>query len=313
MKRIVSLGFVFLFLFSCKSYVDSKPEEAFSKKGYILYFNKINEADSLFLVKEYKKSYTILDSVFKEYEPLNIEGFYEYYTYIASAFASGNFINGRDYVKNSFLKYGAIKSHFTTDSILNLALLSSKYTDKEIDNFINRYNSKLNLKLRNEVEEMIKIDQFVRNNRNNFDSNKLDSVNEINTKKIRKIFDDFGYPSYKLIGYSSYNDRDINLSAVFLHTDIAFKKEYLLPKLLEFLKEGDCEPYIYSTVYDRALLDESNFTGKQLYGQIKGSGMKLINTNKIDSIRRTIGLPSLNYDRWRLKKQFGGENPYINN
>jgi hypothetical protein len=304
---------ILILIFSCKSYLDSKPNDGLSNRGYISYFNKINEADSLYLVKEYKKSYALLDSVFSVYEPLNIEGLYEYYTYVASAFASGNFINGRNYVKNSFLKYGAIKSHFTTDSILNLALLSSKYTDKEIDDFINRYNSKLNLKLRNEVEEMIKTDQFVRKDRADFDSNKLDSVNEINTKKIRKIFDNVGYPSYKLIGYSSFNERDINLSAVFLHTDIAFKKEYLLPKLLEFVKNGDCEPYIYSTVYDRTLLDESNFSGRQLYGQIKGGGMKLINKNKIDSIRHTIGLPSLNYDRWRLIKQFNGENPYINN
>ena len=65
--------------FSCKStYTKIGDKEA----NYIPYFSKMYEADSLYLVENYQRSYEILDSLFKKYEPVNSED--EYFTYVAS-------------------------------------------------------------------------------------------------------------------------------------------------------------------------------------------------------------------------------------
>jgi len=166
------------------------------------------------------------------------------------------------------------------------------------------HKKRINLTLRDTIEKMIEKDKSVRG-KGYISDDKLREVNEENMSLIKLIFDRYEYPSHSLVGYSLFNDKDIDLVAVFIHTTITFKKEYLLPKLKDYSKRGFCLPSMYAVVYDRLLLDETNFDGSQLYGEIKFKNLKLINESKIDSIRKSIGLPSLNYDKWRNEELFG--------
>ena len=101
---VVSLG-----LFSCKSnYTRIGDKNA----NYIPYYLKINEADSLFIVGNYKRSFEITDSLFKKFEPINLEGYSEYMTHISSAVASNNFDRLKKKIKKSFVCYGAVISNY---------------------------------------------------------------------------------------------------------------------------------------------------------------------------------------------------------
>ena len=83
MKKIVFLMVVVsLGLFSCKSnYTRIGDKNA----NYIPYYLKVYEADSLYIIGEYKNSYKILDSLFKKYEPINMPIYFEYEQYIKLA------------------------------------------------------------------------------------------------------------------------------------------------------------------------------------------------------------------------------------
>lgn len=76
-----------LFLNSCntnKNVVKSNIDEIVKKEevNYIPYYLKVNEADSLHLIGNFKKSQHILDSLFNKFEPLNQESYGEYITYL---------------------------------------------------------------------------------------------------------------------------------------------------------------------------------------------------------------------------------------
>ena len=79
MKKTIVLLTLILLLLSCKSKFTSIGDE---NANYIPYYLKVYEADSLYLTKNYEQSYKILDRLFKNYEPINIETFNEYLNYI---------------------------------------------------------------------------------------------------------------------------------------------------------------------------------------------------------------------------------------
>jgi hypothetical protein len=152
---------------------------------------------------------------------------------------------------------------------------------------------------------MCQEDQRVRKNKKNYDKQMrmIDSVNQI---KLKVIIDRYGYPHEKLIGEYYIDSTDVNLTTIFLHTDEDFRINYLLPKILIAVKLGKAYPELYSVSLDRYL--ESK-TEKQLYGSYNLSRDRLYtavtNLDKLDSIRKSIGLPSTTYMSWRRKIKYG--------
>ena len=69
--------------------------------------------------------------------------------------------------------------------------------------------------------------------------------------------------------------------------------------LYKSLINGKISPSEYGGIVDKIYLDN----GKLYYGTFLGE-VQLINEKKIDSIRKTIGLPSYGYEEWAFKKMF---------
>jgi hypothetical protein len=94
MKKIITILFSGLIvMISCKSKVLER-NVAINEKAevnYIPYYLKVNEADSLFLVGDYRKSHHILDSLFKKFEPLNQESYKEYFIYLTNKLVLNDF------------------------------------------------------------------------------------------------------------------------------------------------------------------------------------------------------------------------------
>lgn len=297
--------FGLVLIVSCKS--KKLIESVTSQKdvNYIPYYLKVYEADSLYLVKEYNKSYRILDSLFKKLKPLNTEQYKEYETYISCAFVLNKNINFKDTILKSIENYGSNSRYFKYDSLMNLAFKNAKISSFDIQRSTEIYRSKLNFKLRDSIQKMCKIDQDVRKKEfiNHKNVKQIDSLNQI---KLEYIFKRYGFPHEKLIGEFYIDSTDLNLGFIFLHTEREFRMNFLLPKILEKVKEGLAYPENYTQSYDRYFEDT---TGKQFYGSYnlkrEKQNIEFIDKKNLDSIRRSIGLPSLTYKRWRLKKKYG--------
>jgi hypothetical protein len=306
-KSIVLLFLGFLVLISCKSKVIDKTNLFIETKevNYIPYYLKVYEADSLYLIKEYGKSHKILDSLFRIFTPLNTEQYKEYETYISCAFALQKKINFKDSILKSIENYGSNARYIKYDSLMNLAFNNAEISSDNILRSTELYRSKLNLKLRDSIQEMCKIDQSIRSGQTSYNENikKVDSLNQI---KLKYIFNKYGYPHEKLIGEFSIDKIDVNLNAILLHTDRDFRLNFLLPKILTSVKMGQAYPENYAQPYDR-YLEET--TGNQLYGSYnlkrEKQNTEFIDKKNLDSIRKSIGLPSRTYKKWRFKKKYG--------
>ncbi|MGE4347451.1 MAG: hypothetical protein AB7D46_08560 [Flavobacteriaceae bacterium] len=291
MKNIISLitFSILLFLVSCKS---SYTKIGDKNANYIPYYLKVYEADSLFIVGNYQRSYEILDSLFKKYEPVEIQEYREYSNYVFSAVLSGNTQNikkkaKKGYIDNGGLNTSNVKVYPLLDSINQVI----GFSDKEITKFKEKYNSNINLKLRELINKMSIDDQAIRGE--NFKSTEeLEELSRVHEKMITEIFDKYGYPSSKKIGFED------DLRTVFAHTDpIEFKPNYLLPKLLKYVKRGEEQPDVYANTYDKWQYTLSG--GEKLYFHPQTNQF---NSKQLDSVRNSIGLPHKNYQKWKMDK-----------
>lgn len=287
-KTVILLGIMLTALVSCKSsYTKIGDENA----NYIPYYLKVYEADSLFIVGDYERSYEILDSLFKKYEPVEMEGYYEYSSYVFSAVLSRKNKNLKKLAKTGYINNGGLN---TQQVAVLLKLDSINYIigldNKKIDKYKEIYNKNINWKLRKKIDRMSEEDQAIRQG-DNIDTNKLSELANIHEKMIVEIFDKYGYPSTKKTGFGKGD-----LHAIFLHTDpVEYTPNYLLPKLKGYVTKGYEVPTMYGDVFDKWYYFENAeyyFTpNKESY-----------NEKEVDSIRRASGLPHLNYLNWRRKR-----------
>lgn len=306
-KYFLLLFLVFVVLISCKSTIIMNTDAFTETKelNYIPYFLKVYEADSLYLVKEYEKSYSILDILFKEFKPLNTEKYKEFETYISCCYKLKKNVDLRQLFEKSIEFYGTNSRYIKYDSLLEMAFRQSNFNQFEISDLTKRYRDKLNFKLRDSIIDVCKKDQYYRL-MGDYGKNmkEIDSLNQV---KLVNILNKYVFPHEKLIGEFYIDSLDVDLSFVFLHTESKFRNSFLLPKVLIAVKKGLAYPELYAQSYDRYLEDYNG--GKQLYGsynlQRDKKNTELINNKKIDSIRSSIGLPHLGYYRWRIKKKYG--------
>jgi hypothetical protein len=218
---------------------------------------------------------------------------------------SKNHKNFDNILKKAIQNYGVKVEYCLKDSLISLAIKKLKYTENDLSGFYDNYVKSLNLEYRNTIENMIENDQRVRIAKpvNHDDWVKVDIENAEN---IKKLIEKFGYPSTEKIGRYDFNNKRSNIDILFLHAKKEASESYILNVMLEAVKKGECQPNDYATVYDKYLYVHGEFNGKVLYGEFKRSDKSLdetvINPKKLDSIRKSIGLPNVNYMSWKLKK-----------
>lgn len=297
-KKYLALLFLLIILFSCKStYTKIGDKNA----NYIPYYLKVYEADSLYIVENYEKSYKILDSIFKRYEPINTQMYYEVYTYMNLKVILNKKITKKE-TKNWIVNYGITLSSLKNDSILKLYYSKKGRLNFNYPKLREEFISKLHLDLRDEIAKMIEQDQLYRKKDYQANIDKQDEIDEINAKRYIEIFNQYGYPSARVIGDYSIDKRIINEGIILLHTNNEERINYFLPKILEYVKKGEAKPFTYANMYDQYYLYNG---GQQYYGSY---------TNKVDipiaelnRRRKTIGLPNYGYEKWRFKKMFPDE------
>lgn len=291
---------------SCKTKSITKQNvllQAEKEVNYIPYYLKVYEADSLFVIKDYANCYKLLDSLFNEYEPLNTLNVYEYNSYIVSSFKTKQFENFRDKVMKIYKEFGVVGFDRTiNDSINSVAGLSND----DIFELNRQYRNSLNDSLRLQILRMSKEDQKVRTTE--YSEEGMEFYAKKHEIELDTIFKKYGFPSEKLIGGISYfnyksDEELVTPFGILVHQGgNKDAKEKILPILLEFVKKGDCSPLIYANVYDKHEAIYNNY--KQFYNSFESLSpidTTIVNRRRNDSIRRTIGLPSIKYYLWWKK------------
>lgn len=311
MKKIIALLFLgFTMMISCKSKVLERNDSINEKKevNYIPYYLKVNEADSLSLVGDYKQSHHILDSLFKKFEPLNREFYNEYFNYLRSKLVLNDFDKIDLVLKKAIQDFGLSVEYCANDSLIKIAMKKAKFTKQDLNGFYDNYIKSLNQEYRYAIEKMIENDQRVRFAvpRNNDEWEKVDKEN---AETIKLLLAKYGYPSVKKIGGYNFNNKSCNIKTLFLHASKEARESYILDLMLESVKKGECEPYDFAVVYDKYLMVTGKYGDKVLYGELRNPKKRIdevvVNPKKIDSIRKSIGLEHLEYKRWKIKKLTG--------
>jgi len=283
-------------LLSCKS---SYTHIGDKNANYIPYYLKVNEADSLFLVGKYEKSHKILDSLFKKYEPANTNRFYEYGTYLLSCVMINDTIGLKKKMAYSFKKYGGTYEEPIFQDERSLTI--HKIFTKDSLYFLNlkkEYLKKIDYSLIHKLQEMVKLDQNNRCLNTPENNKKIETIDSINRVKLKDIIKDNVYPNYYVIGYFDPDLNEFaNISVLLLHQDRETVFKYL-PIIEDAVRKGKCSPYEYAEIYDKCIRVYGNENEKQ-----KFNSWETTNKQEIDSIvkinRRQIGLPSVNYFKWK--------------
>lgn len=298
MKNFIVVCILLVALGSCKSSYTKIGEK---NANYIPYYLKVYEADSLFIAGKYMLSYKILDELFKKYEPINMDNYVEYGTYLNAALMSNNIVNFKTKVRNGYLKYGGITTICKESYELQMKVNEmAGLKEDEIKRLKMDYYNNLDILLRGKLLKMYEDDQNARIE--NPTQEKMDIVDEHNRYSLNKIFKEYKFPTKKLIGSNNAWDipdgGTIQLNIFFMHQNDSVRSKYL-PILWDGVKKGYCEPNVYAIVFDRDLI----LKNKKIYFGTYSCGINEVcdvqEPEALDSIRKSIGLPHINYDKWR--------------
>jgi hypothetical protein len=107
-----------------------------------------------------------------------------------------------------------------------------------------------NPKLRDQIEELFKTDQAVRQNKD-FDAKKMQEIDRRDAVQVRAIFAKYGVPTYRMVGPEAAKDFVVLVE----HQPLEFMRE-VLPQLKQNVAAGQADPANYATMFDRVQTDE---------------------------------------------------------
>lgn len=268
------------------------------------YYSEIYKADSLFIVGQYQKSFEILDSLFKEKKPVELPIYYEYRTYAKVAYLTNNKSSAIDAVKELTLSYGLTWNNIQNDTLLTQIVKENAFNLENYDELRNKYEIKTHPELREKIRKMKLSDQRYRGSNNYMENReKQDTLDYINTGMLIEILDAIGYPNFHKLGNSSTTKiTELDITTILLHTKFTLRKYFFLPKLIEYIEAGECDPEVYGYTYDQMLL----YSGKpQKYGTYSGKNAEIQSFDSLNIYRKSIGLPNYGYKEWRFKRLYG--------
>lgn len=296
--KITKFFIILIFFSSCKSsYTKIGDENA----NYIPYFSKIYEADSLYLVENYQRSYEILDSLFKKYEPIHSEN--EYLTYITCKIILNK---NKKEIKKNLIYLLENDGYFYPDMTsasqkMQKFLIETDTLGIDTRKAVEKYRKSIDMPLRNLVLSMTKKDQEPRGKQPDFEKMKI--VDAENTKILDSLLKINKYPRLRIVGKDRETGEDSDVGAIMIHTSQTYKETFLMEKVYDLLKKGEITPTTYSMIYDRYNL----YINDELY---YFTNIKLASPEekKLKNERRkAIGLYSLDYIPWKWKKIYNYE------
>ncbi|REC59336.1 hypothetical protein DRF65_26620 [Chryseobacterium pennae] len=263
---------ILLFLTSCK-------------KNYITYYNRINDADSIYrLANNPKLAVEEYREIFKDYAPKNQDRIEEYATYITLADQYHEDFGG----KKSLYQLISLLAPYGEEYKKYLPLFNKYGIDNpSVEQKITEWKQGLDKKLVDSFKIALQRDQMGRP----LDTALTRKNVEKNAKLLIWTFKNYGFPTPEKIGWFPM--------PTFITHMVESKKDYpfIKEKLLEYVKSGDLSPRDYARMDDTYLGAHKQIT---LYGfnmiPVKDSAQ----TNRN---RKTLGIPSMKHSS-KIRKDF---------
>ncbi|MEJ5105368.1 hypothetical protein [Chryseobacterium sp. MYb328] len=263
---------ILLFLTSCK-------------KNYITYYNRINDADSIYrLANNPKLAVEEYREIFKDYAPKNQDRIEEYATYITLADQYHEDFGG----KKSLYQLISLLAPYGEEYKKYLPLFNKYGIDNpSVEQKITEWKQGLDKKLVDSFKIALQRDQMGRP----LDTALTRKNVEKNAKLLIWTFKNYGFPTPEKIGWFPM--------PTFITHMVESKKDYpfIKEKLLEYVKSGDLSPRDYARMDDTYLGAHQQIT---LYGfnmiPVKDSAQ----TNRN---RKTLGIPSMKHSS-KIRKDF---------
>lgn len=260
------------------------------KKNYIIYYNKVNQIDSIYrMANNPNLAIQQYQELFKEFEPKNQERIEEYSTYLILSDKYNKDFGG----KKSLYKLIPLISPYDNEYKKYLPLFKKYDIDStEVIQKIADWKKELNQQLIDSFRVAFKRDQLGRP----FDTALVRRNVEKNAALFKWTFEKFGFPSQQKIG-------SFPMLTLLSHTaDSKSSYPYFEKKVLEYIKSGDCPPLYYSMMVDGG----KHYLGKSTYYGMGRSFLKEIDSTTINKHRKSIGLPSLKHAEKLKKDYFSG-------
>lgn len=286
--KCLKLFFLILFttIISCS--------EREKKCNYIIdYHPFIIRAEIAYEKGNYNEAYAELSNAFSSCSPRNTIPYYEIDKMSKITAHLGLYQESVEMIKLQ-ISEGFTLNKYKDDTLFK-KVFESKYglqLLKQYDSLRSGYLSSIDTSIVNKLIDMSACDQLFRKN-SLYQENKqkqriLDSLNEI---QLVEIFETHGYPSEHLRRYA-YPEM-IRIDVMLLHTEDSIRKNYFIPKLKEFVILGQCDPQVYAEIFDQFLLYSGLPQQYGTYTRQDGSLSNSISLKEVDSMRLSIGLPTL--------------------
>lgn len=283
---------VFFCLSNCKKTTEVKREV-----NYIPYYLKVYEADSLYWTGNYECSFEILDSLFKEYEPLNQIETRELQTYAMVAYLTGHYGVLKPTVKKLVTTWDYRHKYIEYDSLMSEVWNKANVYKEEITQWEQECKNNINRTLKDTLIAMHKVDQQFRGKKGE------DSLDIVHIKLLKYIFKKYGYPDFRMVGYPKYEEM-VDLRVVYNHiSDDVNENEYKFfqDELLRFTKMGTASPDYLAYLVDKRSFDREKKTVYGTFGTHESFGEKMVrfDTIQINKNRKSIGLSSIEYQEFK--------------
>lgn len=257
------------------------------EKNYIIYYNKVNEIDSIYRIAQRPKlAIKKFRKLFKEFPPKNQERIEEFENYIYLSDKYQENFGG----KKNLYKFITLIAPYRNAYQEHLPLFK-KYG---IDSLEAANKTDLCVKSREKVLLDSITTLFVRDQEGRRLDINISARNDLKNAKLMKwIFDNYGYPSLQKVGVFGNDDVFLPMSTFFSHMSASQDYPYFEKKLKRYLEMGDCTPREYSTMVDRYHLQV--LKDKILYGSYIGVD-GISDTIQVNKNRKSVGLPSLKHN-----------------
>lgn len=286
MKYYFTIVFLFTVLFT-------------SNTNYISggYYERVYLADSLFLSGDVQNSNNILTELFNEFKPINLKYYEEFKTYVKSDFLLGRVKKAKVGFERLISEYGLTMSQINNDDIFSELFDREKFSSEDYDLLREIYLNTTHQHLQDEIVNIKTLDSKYRSSREVYKKNRKtqDSIDKKNALRLKEIFESYGYPRINRLGLSEdMKSRDYDILIPLLHTSDSIRKVYFLPKILDFIRKGECNPIVYAFLFDQMRLYNNL---PQKYGSYNSSNIHSFDS--LNKFRKEIGLPKHGYEKWR--------------
>lgn len=253
------------------------------------YYQNVYKGQYHYLKENFDSAYIYLKKAEEKCPLLNLTSIREPEILAQSSTKLGKFDEAIFYIER-LLKDGNKFENIEKDSIYQPLKNSKEWEKLKLESkFIyENWKVNVNLDLRNELNDMKVADQAVRKNKP-IDFEEMKRVDSLNILRLKEIVEEFGYPTSKLLGNHSIDNKHVDIMIFFFHITEAEDVEYFKKFLFNSVKCGKVDyPFVYANLIDSNDRSSGVFT-YGIYDNVEID--RILEPENLDKRRIEAGLP----------------------